>query len=307
MTSEQSAIAQRPGPSGSPGHALPSVSVIVPTYNGAGTLEPQLAALAAQAYAGSWEVLVVDNGSTDTTAELVRRWMAHVPQLRLVAAPERKSRSYACNVGARAACGDLLLFCDCDDLVSERWLAAFAEALIDHDFAAGALEVQQLNREAPRRPHPHPGPQRLALGFLPYAVGANMGISRRAFEAVGGFDEACRYSQDIDISWRLQLAGFPIVDAPEAMLHYRYPQNHKEYVRRMARYAIAHVWLYRQYRASGMPRTTRAQVLARYRRVLHGLRYMPRRTWEGRDVWLLEVAVSWGHMVGSLRYRCLYL
>jgi glycosyltransferase involved in cell wall biosynthesis len=73
----------------------------------------------------------VDNRSTDQTAALVQRCGATFPRLRLVAAPDRMSRSYACNVGARAAHGDVFLFCDSDDLLSEGWLPAFAEVLAE--------------------------------------------------------------------------------------------------------------------------------------------------------------------------------
>jgi len=283
------------------------VSVIIPTYNGGSTLGEQLAALQAQRYTGPWELIVVDNRSTDNTAEVVARYSAALPQLRLVAALERQGRAYAVNVGVRAAHGALLLFCDSDDVAAPGWLTAMAEALRQHAFVAGAMDLERLNPPNTLRPDPRSGTRHKALGFLPYAVGANMGLTRAAFEAVGGCEERSAKCEDVDLSWRLQLAGYQLADAPEAVIAYRARADLGGAFRQIAAYAAAHVWLYRRFQPHGMPGSNARHALERYGRIIGGLPRLLRRRWRGRVGWLIDLATAWGRLLGSIRYRRLYL
>src|SRR5689334_1052511 len=145
------------------------ISVIIPAYNAAITLGEQLAALKEQVYAGPWEVLVVNNRSTDGTVAVVTRYQVSMPHLRLVQAFDKQGRSYACNVGARAARGDALIFCDADDVAAPGWLAGLARAIETHEVVAGPVEVDRLNPRAPWRPTPCGGGKQPALNFLPQA------------------------------------------------------------------------------------------------------------------------------------------
>jgi Glycosyl transferase family 2 len=82
------------------------ISVIVPARDPAATIGGQLAALAAQRYEGSWEVIVADNGSADAT--VADRWIGRIPGLRVVDASGRRGASHARNVGIAASRGDFL-------------------------------------------------------------------------------------------------------------------------------------------------------------------------------------------------------
>jgi len=95
----------------------PFVSVVIPALNVADTIGDQLDALAHQTYAGAWEVVVSDNGSTDATRERVEVWRDRLPHLRIVDSSRRRGVSPARNVGVEAARGDLVLICDGDDVV----------------------------------------------------------------------------------------------------------------------------------------------------------------------------------------------
>ncbi len=128
-----------------------SVSVIIPAYNAADTIGAQLDALKAQCYNGAWEVIVVDNGSTDGTPSGVQRYQREMPNLRLLSATEKKTAGYARNTGAKAAKGDGFLFCDADDMVAPSWLSVLAKALDWHDLVVGLVEVQRLNPDAPQK------------------------------------------------------------------------------------------------------------------------------------------------------------
>src|ERR1700704_4755874 len=100
----------------------PFVSVIVPAYNESRYIEEQLEALKAQEYNGRWEIIVVNNRSTDNTVQIVERYKNRIANLQLIDAAEKQGRSYARNVGAKYAKGDALLFCDAHTVVERDWL-----------------------------------------------------------------------------------------------------------------------------------------------------------------------------------------
>src|SRR5262249_59116491 len=120
---------------------MPKLSIIIPCFNAEQTIVVQLQALADQQWSHPWEVIVVDNGSTDRTADIVKAWRPSLPSLRLIqAAKERQGPAYARNVGVAAARSDALAFIDADDVVAPGSLAAMGEALELHDFVAGRKE-----------------------------------------------------------------------------------------------------------------------------------------------------------------------
>jgi glycosyltransferase involved in cell wall biosynthesis len=123
----------------------PSVSVIIPVRNGEHVLGPQLEALAAQQVPVAFEVVIADNGSTDGTAALAESFRDRIPLLRVVDASIRPGINVARNAGARAALGELLLFCDADDLVQPGWIAAMWQASRTSPALGGALDEQLLN------------------------------------------------------------------------------------------------------------------------------------------------------------------
>lgn len=198
-----------------------SASVIIPLYQGAATIGEQLAALAAQDDPGvPWEVVVADNGSTDGGPELVRRWSAAPVPVRVVAAAAVRGASHARNVAARVATGELLCFCDADDIVQPGWLRAHVEAAADHDFAGGPLEVDSLNdpRKRAWRPEPEPAVGRGPASFAP---SSNLAFWADRFWSVDGFDEAFLKSHDVELSRRAIDAGLRFGWVESAVVAYR--------------------------------------------------------------------------------------
>jgi glycosyltransferase involved in cell wall biosynthesis len=200
----------------------PGVSVIVPVRDGSAFLAQQLAALAGQQYSGWWEVLVADNGSADDSAGIARSFATRIPTLRVVDASARSGAGAARNIAAESARGEILAFCDADDVVAPGWLRAHAEAASPGGLVTGPIDLTTFDSvidpawvswmlHAPMRP----------LDWLPIALGANLAVRREAFEAVSGFDEGYLASQDVDLSWRLQLHGQPFRWAPGALVKKR--------------------------------------------------------------------------------------
>lgn len=233
------------------------MAVVVPAHNVAGLLPEQLAALAEQQYDGPWQVIVVDNLSTDRTADVARSWRGKLPRLTLVEAAERRGPSYARNAGAAATEADLLCFCDGDDVVAPGWLAALVQSAHGWDAVGGRLDEQTLNPPWIHRWQPALTTNRLPHGwwFLPFAGTGNLAIWREALDAVGGFDEGFTRpgSDDIEFSWRLQLSGRTLGYAPEAVVRYRHRDTLPQMLRQAYHRGQASAHLVHRYSARAIP------------------------------------------------------
>lgn len=233
------------------------LSVIIPARNAATLLPMQLEALASQNYGGQWEAIVADNGSSDGTRQVAERWRDRMPKLTVVDASSAKGINVARNAGARRARGDVLLFCDADDVVAPGWLAAMAVAAEQFDGWGGRLDEETLNP-------PHQLMWRgkrlqtgLTQGFLPHPQGANCGVRASAYAAVGGFNEDYVIgATEIEFFWRIQLAGMRVGFAPDAVVMYRHRGSLLDFARQQYRYGKSTVRLYRDFGPHGMRRGT---------------------------------------------------
>jgi len=200
-----------------------SLSVVVPAYNAVATLGEQLEALAAQECGDDWELLVVDNGSTDGTADLARRYGHRFEAFSLIDGGSRRGHASPRNAGASAARGELLVYCDADDVVAPGWLQAMADAACSYDLIGGWLDVRPLNDVSIRSWH-EPWPRdHLRSWLLPYAVSANFAIWADVLRDLGGWSSEYEAGgEDTELSWRAQLAGYRIGFAPAAVVYYRY-------------------------------------------------------------------------------------
>lgn len=176
------------------------LSVIIPAYNEETYLPGTLDAVqpaAAQLGAGvDVEVIVVDNGSDDETANVAREKGA-----RVVHEPVR-GIAHARNSGARHAKGDVLVFIDADVLAPPNLLSAICQAMSDTSCVGGAVDVDYR-------------PQRLSMRFYLYtwrllarimgmAQGAAQFCRRSAFEEIGGYDPQVWIGEDVDFYWSLK-------------------------------------------------------------------------------------------------------
>lgn len=197
----------------------PEISVVIAAYNAAETIGAELDALAQQTFTGAWELIVCDNGSTDDTRAVATAYSDSVPGLQVIDASAVRGPGSARNAGAHAAGAPLLAFCDADDVVADDWLAVMRAALADATLVTGRPRRLEFNS----RPE---DPQYFSWGiyrvpYFPYLPGAgagNMGVHRDAFLAVGGFDTSLRTGEDLDLCWRMQLAGHVLVEEPAAVV-----------------------------------------------------------------------------------------
>jgi glycosyltransferase involved in cell wall biosynthesis len=282
------------------------ISVIVPVRNAAATISEQLAALAGQTYRGRWQLVIVDNGSSDRTVAEIRRALPDLPETKIIDAPSGRGPSYARNIGARNADGEFLAFCDADDVVSPEWLVSLANAATRFDVVAGRLEADSINSYAlanSRSPRIETLP--VSHGFLPYSPSGNTGVWATVFMATGGFDQRYRAAEDVEWSWRAQLGSYSIGFAPEAVVHYRYRAS----VRGIARQAFTRGFdlarLYHDYRSQGLER---ASLRAALRTWVWTIARLPMLVWPAtRPIWIRRAAESAGRVAGSVRFGVLAL
>jgi GT2 family glycosyltransferase len=288
----------------------PGLSVILLTRNGSATIGDQLEALAGQRSSRGWELLVVDNGSTDDTLEIVERYRDRVPGLRVVDASARSGTSYASNVGIAQARASAIAFCHDDDVVAEGWVEAMTEALAEHDVVGARLDVDALNPDWAVSFRGRPQSEELVRwdvpGYPPYVFGAALGTTRRMIDLVGGFDEdMLPSSEDMDYCWRAIAAGADLHFAGDAIVRYRYRGDWRSVYRQARGYGVGNVRLYKKHRALGLPSVAQPwRELARRWLILLKLVLLIRnRASLGKFVWTLGMRV--GSLRESIRQRVL--
>jgi GT2 family glycosyltransferase len=211
----------------------PRASVVIPTWNGARFLAPCLDALRAQT-APDFERIVVDNGSTDHTSEVLARY----PEVRVVCLPRNLGFAGGVNAGIRAARGAVVVLLNNDTEVEPGWLAALLAALAtDETIGMATSKVRLFDR----RDTLHTTGDTVDLAGRaanrgvwevdrgqwdrsPAVFGASAAAAayRRAlFDQVGLFEERfASYMEDVDLAWRARLAGWRCVYVPEAVVYH---------------------------------------------------------------------------------------
>ncbi len=209
----------------------PAVSVLIVAYQSGPTLDRCLANLRAQTFT-DFEVLIVDNASNDGAPQ---RAAAANPEIRLIDAGANLGFAAGNNLGARLARGRWLALLNPDAYAHPEWLERLVEAA-DRLPSVPCFASLQLDAERPgwmdgagdvvtvagipyRAGYGRARPTHIPEGEVFSACGAAMMIDRALFLEMGGFDERffC-YCEDVDLGYRLRLAGRPVVLAPGAIV-----------------------------------------------------------------------------------------
>lgn len=191
-------------------------SVIVPVRNAAKTLPRTLDALASQVVSERYEVIVVDDGSNDGSAELAEHAPGPVTVLRQAGAGPAAAR----NRGVAEARGEALCFTDADCFPTPEWLAAGLRALNRAELVQGAIRPDP---DAVRTPFDH---TLRVIGENGLYETANLFVRRELFEALDGFElwlepEVGKpMAEDVWFGWRARRAGARIAFEPDALVHH---------------------------------------------------------------------------------------
>ena len=213
-----------------------AVSIIIPHLNGRHHLDDCFQSLRRQTWR-DFEVLLVDNGSTDGTQEYVA---AHYPEVRLIQLPENRGFTGACNAGFAAAQGEIIILLNNDTEADPNWLAEVMAAFERHP-KAGSVASKMLLFD--RRDHFHTAGDYYRLDGIPgnrgvwqqdvgqfereemvfSACGGSSAYRRAMIEEIGFLDDAFFFScEDVDLGWRANLAGWEVWYAPTAVIYHKH-------------------------------------------------------------------------------------
>ncbi|MBN1317384.1 MAG: glycosyltransferase family 2 protein [Anaerolineales bacterium] len=219
----------------------PHISVIIPNWNGAEHLPVCLESLRAQTLAApdsqvQFKTIVVDNASTDGSQDLLAQYY---PEVQLIQLPENRGFTGACNAGFRAAQGEILVLLNNDTETHPRWLEEVITAFSRHPQAGSVASRMML---FDRRDVFHTAGDFFRVDGTPgnrgvwqkdtgqydreeyvfSACGGSAAYRRVMLDEIGLLDDAFYFSsEDLDLGWRAQLAGWRCVYAPGAVVYHK--------------------------------------------------------------------------------------
>jgi glycosyltransferase involved in cell wall biosynthesis len=261
--------------------AWPRITVVVCTFNGERTIKECLDGLQQLDYP-DYEVIIVDDGSTDSTGEIAREY-----PFRLITTDNR-GLSSARNTGFNAATGEIVAYIDDDAYPTSEWLKYLATTFLTTDHAA----VGGPNLSPPTDgfiadciAHAPGGPIHVLLSDreAEHIPGCNMAIRKSCLEAIGGFDAIFRVAgDDVDVCWRLQQYGWSLGFNASAVVWHHRRNSIRTYWKQQRGYGKAEALLEakwpEKYNFSGHPAWAGriyspgfSQSLRRVKRIFHGV------------------------------------
>ncbi|MBF0486092.1 MAG: glycosyltransferase [Candidatus Omnitrophica bacterium] len=223
----------------------PAVSVIIPAYNCSGTIAGTLEALLAQTYPGVIEIIVVDDGSLDSTRDVIKGFQGVKYLYQANAGP-----ASARNLGAKNASGEVLFFTDSDCVPEKGWIEKMLSGFEATDIAvvAGSYGIANpqdalaciIQQEIFFR-HTYLMPE------FPQAFGSyNFSIRRSVFETLGGFNTDYRRAsgEDNDLSYKILAAGLRIRFMKDAVVLHYHQNSFKKYLKEQFRHGFWRVKMY---------------------------------------------------------------
>jgi glycosyltransferase involved in cell wall biosynthesis len=199
-------------------------SIVIPTYNRLPILQKCLQALEQQTYGGDYEVVVVDDGSSDRTIEWLHS--AQLPHVRLIE-QAHKGPAAARNLGVEQAQGDTIIFIDSDLVVTEVFLQAHAEALAQGEKEVGSDRLFTYGRviNTANFEEPTAEPYKLMDYSAAFFATGNVAIGRHWLLAAGLFDAGFSLYgwEDLELGVRLKQLGLKLIKAPEAVGYHWHP------------------------------------------------------------------------------------
>ena len=242
----------------------PTVSIVVCVYNGAETIACCLESLLNQNYPRkAYDVITVENGSTDGTREIIKRFPVRVYHRQERGIPGAR------NLGIAESQADIIATTDCDCVAHPDWLVELVKPYNSPEIGGvgGALlayrEKQRNIIEMFSEKYP---PFRNFISgeheFLPHFCGANASFRRQLLNQIHGYNERLLTGEDVDISWRMQLeTRTEIRYAPEAIIYHRHRVTRRGLARQYRGYGFGEILLDTMYgRYPNYPRTRSFQV-----------------------------------------------
>ncbi|HUD84073.1 MAG TPA: glycosyltransferase, partial [Candidatus Saccharimonadales bacterium] len=209
-------------------------SIIIPTFNNLNLTRQCLNSILGNTPQGLYEIIVVDNGSTDGTPAFLKQEAAE-GRIRAVFIHQNRGFAYGCNQGALAAKCPRLLFLNNDTVTTSGWLTAMLSALNQPNIGIVGAKLLYANNTIqhagigwingiPDHPHRHAAantPEASQFRELDMVTGACLMIPRELFLQLAGFDEIYQNGvEDVDLCLRARAAGYKVIYEPKAVVYH---------------------------------------------------------------------------------------
>jgi GT2 family glycosyltransferase len=239
-----------------------SISIVIPTFNGASRIGNCLDALLSQLPGRDAEILVVNDGSTDTTEDVVKRY----PAVRLIS-QENAGPAAARNRGALEARGELILFTDDDCVPAPDWLDAMLAPFNDPEVvgAKGIYRTHQKSLAARFVQIEYEDRYRMMAGLpsIDFIDTYSAAFRRDRFLQMHGYDTsfpvAC--AEDIELSYRMSAQGWKMKFVPSAIVTHTHPDTFSRYLKKKYKFAYWRVLAVRKNPAKGVKDSHTPQVM----------------------------------------------
>lgn len=226
------------------GDRLPSLSIVIPVRNRPTDIAECLTSLLRFDYPESLtETIVVDDGSTDETADVISQF-----GVTLIKNSRRRGASFCRNLGACKARGEIVVFLDSDCTVKKDWGRELIAAFRDPEIVAcGGMVDSRENRKALDRYEQVKSSLIMGRvrqdsrdgGRFFYVPSCSLAVRRDVFTSLGGFREEMHVGEDVDLCWRLVDKGHAIAYRPSAVVYHRHRNSIHDFCKRRFDYGTS--------------------------------------------------------------------
>jgi glycosyltransferase involved in cell wall biosynthesis len=231
-------------------------SIIIPTYNRLNEIRELLHSLKEQVFlADNFEIIIVDDGSTDETGEFVRSFKEASGLNLHFLHQDHQGPGAARNLGMEHANGKYFLFIDSDCIAHPRWLQAYANAVVEKDVAGfGGPDKVRADFSPLQKAIDYSMTSFLTTGGIRghskknlskyYPRSFNMGVRADIVKKIGGMN-ALRHGQDIEFSNRILATGEPVIKVDDAVVYHKRRTSIRKFFKQVYNWGVARINLYK--------------------------------------------------------------
>ncbi len=225
------------------------ISIVIPVYNAEKTLENCIKSVLLQDFSKEYEIIIIDNNSTDKSIEIAKRYPVKIIK------EKKQGPAAARNRGLKIAKGKYVAFLDADCVASNKWLENLYNSFISNSnisCVGGKLEPAKPNNlieeySAFRKILSQERVFKNTPYSPPFLLSANMMIKREIGLKLNGFDENLFIGEDADFCWRIVKSGGKLYYAKKAIAYHYHRSNLKSFLKQTFSYGYGHTLLLKKY------------------------------------------------------------